>query len=112
MSLIHLHKAQSQHASLEIKDDAIRVSGPMTFTTVPELHKLASRFTEVEKIPKHIDLSGVEQADSSALALLLEWQAWAKQRNHQFELVNVPDSLQALGRVMGVDQLLNMKQAA
>ena len=109
MSLNTPKKACAKDACIEIQEGSVQVSGPMTFITVPELHKLALSFTQVQPIPKQIDLAAVEQADSSALALLLEWQAWAKKRNHQFELVNVPDSLQALGRVMGVDQLLNME---
>lgn len=99
-------------ANIEIQDDRIRVSGPVTFATVPCLSKLSQQFAQRSALPTVIDLGQVTQADSSALALLLEWQAWAKQKQHHFTLVNVPASLIALGRVMGVDQLLNMEAAA
>lgn len=99
-------------ANIEIQSGRVHVSGPVTFATVPYLSKLALSFVQIKPIPSLIDLSKVTQADSSALALLLEWQAWAKQKQHQFTLVNVPASLIALGRVMGVDQLLHMEAAA
>jgi phospholipid transport system transporter-binding protein len=99
----------SGQAHLETQNDRILVHGPMTFQTVPALNQLGQRFMQLQPIPKFIDLANVQHADSSALALLLEWQAWAKQQKHQFVLCNTPDSLHALGRVMGVDQLLNME---
>ena len=99
-------------ANIEILSDRICVSGPVTFATVPCLSKLAQRFAQHASLPTVIDLKQVSQADSSALALLLEWQAWAKHKQHHFTLVNVPASLLALGRVMGVDQLLNTEAAA
>jgi phospholipid transport system transporter-binding protein len=99
----------SGQARLETQNDRILVHGPMTFQSVPALYELAQQFMQLQPIPKFIDLAQVQQADSSALALLLEWQAWAKQQKHQFVLCNTPENLHALGRVMGVDQLLNME---
>lgn len=98
-------------ADLELIGSRMRVHGQMVFDTVPCLHKLAQKYAKLEQLPDIIDLTDVQQADSSALALLLEWQAWANGREHQFKFVNVPASLFALAQVMGVDQLLNLQQA-
>jgi len=99
-------------ANLEVVGDRVFVHGPMTFQTVPTLYKTALKFAKLTPLPKTIDLADVTQADSSALALLLEWQAWAKGREHCFHLVNVPSPLYALGQVMGVDQILNLEEKA
>jgi phospholipid transport system transporter-binding protein len=53
-----------------------------------------------------IDLSGVTEVDSSALALLLAWLRRAKARGIKVELRALPASLLALARLYGVDVLL------
>lgn len=107
-----MKKPAKQNASLRIAGDRVVLEGPVTFQTVPCLHQLAHQFATVKPIPEIIDLQNVSQADSSALALLLEWQGWAQQHQHQFKLINVPSGLQALARVMGIDQILPMEEAA
>ncbi|GAB4200705.1 MAG: hypothetical protein Tsb002_36940 [Wenzhouxiangellaceae bacterium] len=83
----------------------------MTFNTVPCLYKAAQQYAELPQLPRYIDLREVTQADSGALALLLEWQAWANRRQHQFVFIHVPPSLLALAHLMGVSELLEMHQA-
>jgi phospholipid transport system transporter-binding protein len=53
-----------------------------------------------------IDLGGVTEVDSSALALLLAYLRRAKAHGAKVELRALPESLRALARLYGVDALL------
>jgi len=52
------------------------------------------------------DLAGVKSADSSGVALLLAWQRRALDAGHRLTFVNVPDNVQKLAALYGVDTLL------
>jgi len=52
------------------------------------------------------DLGGVKAADSSGVALLLAWQRRALDAGHSLTFVNVPDNVQKLAALYGVDTLL------
>jgi len=56
-----------------------------------------------------IDLSGVEEADSSALSLLLEWQRAAKARGFRVRYTGLPANLRSLAQVYGVLELLPLE---
>ncbi|MDR0701624.1 MAG: STAS domain-containing protein [Azoarcus sp.] len=53
-----------------------------------------------------IDLGGVTQADSAALALLLAWLRQAKARGSRVELRALPEPLRALAETYGIAALL------
>lgn len=58
-------------------------------------------------LPKlHVDLSGITDADSSALAMLIEWIRSARDRRQPVEFYNAPAVILDLGRVCGLDQIL------
>lgn len=52
------------------------------------------------------DLGGVKAADSSGVALLLAWQRRALAAGHRLTFINVPDNVQKLASLYGVDTLL------
>jgi phospholipid transport system transporter-binding protein len=52
------------------------------------------------------DLAGVSAADSSGVALLLAWQRRARAANQRLSFVNVPENVQKLAALYGVDGLL------
>jgi len=52
------------------------------------------------------DLGGVSAADSSGVAVLLAWQRRARAANQRLTFINVPENVQKLAAVYGVDQLL------
>ncbi|WP_373976586.1 STAS domain-containing protein [Chitinibacter sp. SCUT-21] len=56
-----------------------------------------------------IDLSQVNSLDSSAVALLLEWQRRALRANRQLEWQAPPAALRQLVKVYGVQDLLQIK---
>jgi phospholipid transport system transporter-binding protein len=53
-----------------------------------------------------IDLSGVTQVDSSALALLIEWLRQARQRNHSIRIEGAPDKLLSIARLTDVQDII------
>lgn len=54
----------------------------------------------------HVDLSGVTEADSAGLAVLIEWVAIARRRKGTLQLSHLPSELQALAAISEVNQLL------
>lgn len=52
------------------------------------------------------DLAGIVRADSAGVALLLEWQRRAKEAGIKLSFVNLPPQVQAIARVVGVDDIL------
>lgn len=53
-----------------------------------------------------IDMSGVTDADSSCLAMMIEWIRFAKAQNKPVGFYNTPRTVLDLGRVCGVDAIL------
>ncbi len=85
--------------------DRYLVSGPLLFHTVAEARVLGLRLlSERERLV--LDLSGVVQSDSAALALLIEWMREARRRGTGVHFENVPSQLQAIARASQVDQFL------
>ncbi len=90
------------------KDAKVHISGEMTFSSTPGLYReFENRFQsmgpEIE-----IDLSEVELADSSGLALLLEWQALATQQQRKLKISNAADNLLKLAKLCEADSLLDI----
>lgn len=60
--------------------------------------------------PVRVDLSAVRYADSSSLAMLIEWIRSAKQQHKEIMLSNMPQFMLDLGRVCGLDAILPIKR--
>lgn len=52
------------------------------------------------------DCSGIEAADSTGLAVLIEWKAEARRRGLQLVYSNLPESVSRLARLSDVETLL------
>lgn len=89
-------------------DGSVQINGEMTFDSTAKLYReLEDRFTG-ERPVTGIDLAGVERADSSGLALLLEWQAMARLQQLKLHISNAPDNLLKLARLCEADTLLDI----
>lgn len=86
-------------------DGRFSVVGALNFETTPGLYD-RSRAQFKNATHMLIDLSGVTQADSAGLALLIEWMRWARAKNHQIGFENSPAQLLALARISDIDELL------
>ena len=53
-----------------------------------------------------IDLAQVERADSAGLALMIEWLKRARDAGCRLEFANIPDQVQTLIRVNGLQAAL------
>ena len=55
---------------------------------------------------KEIDFSGLEEVDSSAISMVLEWLRVSQSRNLQLSIVNMPDNMKSLASLYGVLELI------
>ncbi len=81
-----------------------RLEGAVNFGAPPTRDLLSPGIVPVAGSAT-IDLDGLEQADSVALALLLDWQRQARAQGFRLVLNGVSDRLAALIRVTGLGSL-------
>jgi phospholipid transport system transporter-binding protein len=82
------------------------VSGPVTLANVMNVVEEGRR--HLEEGVQTIDLSEVTEMDSSLLAAMLAWLRDSKVRDHDLAFTNLPESLQTIARLYGVDGLLSV----
>jgi phospholipid transport system transporter-binding protein len=82
-----------------------RVNGVMHFTTVTALLRSGSQAI-ANGSAAVIDLAGVKDSDSSALALLIEWLSIARAEHKSLRYENIPAQLHQLARLSEVEELL------
>lgn len=87
-------------------EDTIRLEGRLTAGEVADLDKRHRRRFDGRSPPGTVCLEKVESGDSSALALLLEWQARAQLAGRQIRFEDPPESLRVIARLTGVAPLL------
>lgn len=86
-------------------DGRLVLRGRLGSAEVSALHRQSLSWHKAG-LPKLIDLAAVEHADSSALALLLEWRAWADEAGRQIRFINVPRSLCIMASLSQIEGLL------
>ena len=84
--------------------DRLLVHGRLTIETVPKLFQAGLEHLAAEDLL--VDFSAVEAVDSAAVSLLLGWSRAAQRAKRDLRVVNLPDDLQSLARLYGVDGLL------
>jgi len=80
------------------------LGGPVNLGNVARL--LDEGRQHLDEGVRTVDLSEVTELDSAALALLLTWLRDAKAKKRELAFANLPDSLQTIARLYGVDGLL------
>lgn len=58
-----------------------------------------------------VDLSQLEEVDSSAVSLLLEWLREAQRNQRKLRFTNLPDNLKSLATLYGVLDLIQPAEA-
>lgn len=95
----------SEFSLVDEGEGRFALQGAMSFATAQKILKQSERL-----FPPHsaleVDLSGVDRADSAGLALLIEWQSQAANREADIRFSNVPDSLLAIARTSEVQDLI------
>ena len=84
--------------------DRMVVSGPLTLANVAAA--LGEGKDAIGAGARRVDLGGVGELDSSALALLLAWLREAKRRGTDLAFTNLPQGLTTIARLYGVADLL------
>ncbi|MGQ0657019.1 MAG: STAS domain-containing protein [Chromatiales bacterium] len=96
-------------ARLYKQDDRTwRVAGDLDLDAVATVLAQGSQMWE-DGMPCVVDFSQVRRIDSTSVALMLEWQRQAKQRNIALRYRNVPRQLLAIASVCGVKALLALE---
>lgn len=90
---------------IERKGGAFIFRGPVTIATVSELLRQSEALFS-EEGAWELDFGGVEEVDSAAVSLLLEWARQAAQRGRRLRIRNMSDNLQCLVKVYDVQELL------
>jgi phospholipid transport system transporter-binding protein len=90
------------------EDGTVHLGGEMNFVSTPGIYReLEGRFKSSDSA-LIIDLAGINHADSSGLALLLEWQAMAHKLDRRLHITNAPASLLRLAKLCEADKLLDI----
>lgn len=85
-----------------------KLNGVINFETSPLVEQQGSLLLqEIGEERWQIDLSGITQADSSALSVCLSWIRLAGSHHKSVCYTGMPDELGALARVCGIQQLLD-----
>lgn len=89
-------------------DGCVHLSGSLTSREVPGLYRDSLGWRR-DGLPETVDLAAVDKADSSALALLLEWRAWAETADRGMRFVNIPRSLCVMASLSQIEDLLGWR---
>ncbi|MGK7297400.1 MAG: STAS domain-containing protein [Candidatus Wenzhouxiangella sp. M2_3B_020] len=89
-------------------EQTVRLEGRLTVDEVPHVYEQRKNWRD-DSPPATIDLADLEAADSSAVALLLEWQSWARGAGNSIRFANPPESLRTLAGLSQVDEMLGWK---
>ena len=89
----------NKNSGITVDEGAIRIHGPLTFATVPDLLKESGNVIKPASGTITIDLQDVCRADSAGLALLIEWLRVA---GSHARFVSIPAQLHRLIRVSGL----------
>lgn len=106
-----MSRAQGEEpARANRRDDAIEVSGPLTFDTVPGVLAETAGWFRPGAGDVTVDLRAVRRADSAGLALLVEWLRLAKDAGRPLRLVGVPAQLLSIVRVHNLSAALGLPE--
>ncbi|MCW5620116.1 MAG: STAS domain-containing protein [Burkholderiales bacterium] len=87
-----------------VRDGGVyRISGPITMDNVEGLLQEGRRLFQDGQVT--VDLAAVEEADSSALSLLLQWMRDGSGQGRRMLFANLPTGLQSLAGLYGIDDL-------
>jgi len=87
-------------------NDTLRLQGRLTAPEVTELERRHRKGFGRRSSIGVVSLEDVDSVDSSALALLLEWQSRAQKQGREMRFERPPDSLRVIARLTGVAPLL------
>jgi phospholipid transport system transporter-binding protein len=93
---------------MSTRSEVMKIEGALTFASLPRVLEQTREFAERPDLPDElvIDLSGVEEVDSAAVALLLKWRREALRVGKRLKLEHFPDNLASLAELYGVTEFI------
>jgi phospholipid transport system transporter-binding protein len=82
----------------------LRVQGAVNIGNVKSM--LDAGLQQLNPELKEIDFSGLDEVDSSAISMVLEWLRVSQSRHLQLRVVNMPDNMKSLASLYGVLELI------
>jgi phospholipid transport system transporter-binding protein len=88
-------------------DGRSHVRGSLTFATARRARAEGlQKFRDCGARACEVDCSGISSSDSAGLTVLLDWLALAKRDGRTLRFLSLPESLLAIARISGVEELL------
>lgn len=84
--------------------DCIRIEGELTLDRIGSLLEEGARW--IQAGATQVDMSGVTDADSGAIALLLGWIRASRSAGRRLAIVSLAPGLDSLAALYGVDDFL------
>lgn len=97
-------------AKIQLTEGVIHVSGDLNAASVPALLDDATALFQQAGEQFSVDLADVTRADSSGLALLIDWMRSARRDNQQLSFRRIPAQLLEMARVSGIESLLPLSE--
>ena len=88
--------------------ESLKIEGALNFESMPRVLAATAEYMARADLPDglSIDLSEVQEFDSSAVALLLHWRRQAAKANKMLRYINLPKNLTALAELYDVQQFV------
>lgn len=85
--------------------NGFRIQGTVSFENVVALRCAGEQWMKAHSAtsPFVIDLSGMKDQDASSISLLLSWLRAAQKNNVSFSLLHVPQSLERMSNMFGLN---------
>lgn len=96
------------NASLQVDaEGVVRLAGVIDFDSAGSVRDGLQQAAAGGQGPLVMDMSGVTQANSVGLSLILRAAEHCRQQGRELRLRSVPDGLQSIARVCGLDAWLS-----
>lgn len=97
--------SMNSEATIILKDGSLMISGDINFATVMTLWEQSLPLLE-KQTHCQIDFSNVRLANSTSLALILEWIKYANQHAKTIQFNHLPVQVMSIAKAAGLEKLL------
>jgi phospholipid transport system transporter-binding protein len=90
--------------AIQTVDGAIRLDGPITLDTLCGVREAAKSY--IGESDWIVDWGQVDEVDSTALSLILNWQRESALQGKRIRNINLPVNLKSLAQLYGISDLI------
>ena len=95
----------NEYELCDLGDGRFELRGNVSFQTAEDILRSSEKlFAGLANVD--VNLSAVEQTDSSGLALLLEWISRAANTDTEIQFSNIPEKIKAISVTTDINELL------